>query len=79
MLQLESKAEQAVVASQSHAHEVAKAQVALDNTAAELANTRTKLAAVEEERTAAAKRSRELLAQWEERDKVQVQDLATLR
>lgn len=58
---------------------MAKLQVALDNSQAELSEVKRKLATVEEERTAAAKRSRELLAQWEERDKVQGQDLSILR
>jgi hypothetical protein len=58
---------------------VAKLQVALDNTAAELALVRPQLASAEEERTAAAKRSSALLAQWEERDRGQGQEITTLR
>jgi hypothetical protein len=78
-LQLESKSDQAVCSSQSHAHELAKLQVALDNTAAELALVRRQLASAEEDRTAAAKRSSALLAQWEERDRGQGQEITTLR
>jgi hypothetical protein len=77
--QLESKSDQAVCSSQSHAHEVAKLQVALDNTAAELALVRRQLASAEEDRTAAAKRSSALLAQWEERDRGQGQEITALR
>jgi hypothetical protein len=58
---------------------VAKLQVALDNTAAELALVRRQLASAEEERTSAAKRSSALLAQWEERDRGQGQEITTLR
>lgn len=78
-LQLEDRADQAVTTTQEHAHEVSKLQVALENSQAELEKIRSKLAAVEEERTAAAKRSRDLLTQWEERDRTQGQDLSVLR
>jgi hypothetical protein len=77
--QLESKSDQAVSCSQTHAHEVAKLQVALDNTAAELALVKRQLASAEEERTSAAKRSSALLVQWEERDRGQSQEITTLR
>jgi hypothetical protein len=54
-------------------------QVALDNTTAELADTRKQLAAVDTERTAAAKRSSTLMTQWEERDAARDEELSKLR
>jgi hypothetical protein len=54
-------------------------QVMLDNTTAELADTRKQLSAVDAERTAAAKRSSTLLTQWEERDLARDEELSKLR
>jgi hypothetical protein len=54
-------------------------QVALDSATAELAAVRQQLAAVEGERTAAAKRSSSLMAQWEQRDAARDEEVATLR
>lgn len=79
VLQLEARSEQATSTSQSHAHEVAKLQVSLDTTEAELAAVKRQLAAVEEERTTAARRSGALLAQWEDRDRGTTQEMQVLR
>jgi len=54
-------------------------QVMLDNTTADLADTRKQLSAVDAERTAAAKRSSTLMTQWEERDEARDEELSKLR
>lgn len=54
-------------------------QVALDNTTAELADTRKQLTTVDSERTAAAKRSSTLMTQWEERDAAREEEVSKLR
>jgi hypothetical protein len=54
-------------------------QVALDNTTAELADTRKQLTTVDSERTAAAKRSSTLMTQWEERDALREEEVSKLR
>lgn len=51
----------------------------LDNTTADLAETRKQLSAVDAERTAAAKRSSTLMTQWEERDAARDEELSKLR
>jgi hypothetical protein len=65
--------------SKKQAHVRSGLQVMLDNTAAELADTRRQLSAVDAERTAAAKRSSTLLTQWEERDLARDEELSKLR
>jgi hypothetical protein len=54
-------------------------QVALDNTTAELADTRKQLTTVDSERTTAAKHSSTLMTQWEERDAVREEEVSKLR
>lgn len=54
-------------------------QVALDNIAAELADTQKQLTVVDAERTAAAKRSSTLMTQWEERDAARDEEVSKLR
>lgn len=54
-------------------------QVALDTSSAEVAHLHKQLAAVEAERSTAAKRSSTLMTQWEQRDAARDDEVSKLR
>lgn len=60
-------------------NQVRALQVALDNIAAELADTHKQLTVVDAGRTAAAKRSSTLMTQWEEREAARDEEVSKLR